>query len=61
MITSLKSYKKTFAFLLIALVIIAFSNISLGSVYIPFSKIISGLTGIAILLIRKQQEKSIVK
>ena len=45
MIASLKSYKKTFLLLILALIIVAFSNISLGSVYIPISKIINTLFG----------------
>jgi len=45
LIASLKSYKKTFLLLILALIIVAFSNISLGSVYIPISKIINTLFG----------------
>lgn len=38
-----KSYKNTFAILIIALIIIAFINISLGSVYIPFNQVLAVL------------------
>jgi iron complex transport system permease protein len=43
LIIPIKSYKKTFLVLIIALLIIALINISLGSVYIPLKEIIATL------------------
>ncbi len=43
MVNTIKSYKKTFSILVIALVVIGLLNISLGSVHIPLKQIITAL------------------